>query len=187
MVPITATGRILTCLCALLGAATMGMLVSVLVDRYQRVYNQKMYIPEPDVSAADFDIINNHNNDTESVFSLKKSGLIRDLSAAIIQRVSSFQDMIKNDRHQSHKFQFVVSFNDINTDPNATDRMITIMKKKLTEAISTADVDVNLKLTDNNSKEIWTVSSFASSAISASNLTLSTDIDNKQQLKFVVF
>jgi hypothetical protein len=44
--PITPIGRILSCICALFGAATMGMLISVLVDRYQRVYNRKKFLPQ---------------------------------------------------------------------------------------------------------------------------------------------
>ena len=43
MFPITPIGRNLSCLCALFGAVTMGMLVLVLVDRYQRVYNRKKF------------------------------------------------------------------------------------------------------------------------------------------------
>lgn len=49
MYPVTVVGRILTCISALVGAGMMGMLVSVLVDRYQRVYQRKMYVPEHDL------------------------------------------------------------------------------------------------------------------------------------------
>ncbi|CAF1478240.1 unnamed protein product [Rotaria sp. Silwood1] len=44
MVPVTALGRLTAILCALTGVGTVGMLVSVLVDRYQRVYTRKLYI-----------------------------------------------------------------------------------------------------------------------------------------------
>ncbi|CAF3301135.1 unnamed protein product, partial [Rotaria sp. Silwood2] len=44
--PITPIGRIIACLCGLCGATTIGMLVSVLVDRYQRVFARKLYINE---------------------------------------------------------------------------------------------------------------------------------------------
>ncbi|CAF1550311.1 unnamed protein product, partial [Didymodactylos carnosus] len=46
MYPITAVGRVLACLCTFSGTATVGMLASVLVDRYQRVYTRKLYINE---------------------------------------------------------------------------------------------------------------------------------------------
>ena len=53
MYPETAIGQVLACLCALFGAATIGMLVSVLVDRYQRVYNRKKFYPEQVISPVD--------------------------------------------------------------------------------------------------------------------------------------
>lgn len=46
MAPITVIGRIVACLCALSGASTIGVLVSVLVDRYQRVYARKLYVQD---------------------------------------------------------------------------------------------------------------------------------------------
>lgn len=56
--PITPIGRIIACLCSLFGAAMIGMLVSVLVDRYQRVYARKLYKKE---EIIDFD--NNSDDD----------------------------------------------------------------------------------------------------------------------------
>jgi UDP-galactopyranose mutase len=61
------------------------------------------------------------------------------------------------------------------------------MKKKLAEAISTTDIDVNLKLIDNDSKELWAISSSDLPTISISNLPVSTNIDDKQSPKFQVF
>jgi hypothetical protein len=62
--PITPTGRIISCLCALSGSATIGMLVSVLVDRYQRVYARKLYIYKPEIDFEDYS--DDENNDTTS-------------------------------------------------------------------------------------------------------------------------
>jgi hypothetical protein len=59
MFPITPVGRILSCLCALFCAATMGMLVSVLVDRYQRVYNRKKFFAQQELF---------QQNPTENIF-----------------------------------------------------------------------------------------------------------------------
>ncbi|CAF1118536.1 unnamed protein product [Adineta steineri] len=61
--PITPIGRILACFCALFGAATIGMLVSVLVDRYQRVYVRKLYYQEEAIDFSDYS--DDENNDTE--------------------------------------------------------------------------------------------------------------------------
>ncbi|CAF4354584.1 unnamed protein product, partial [Rotaria sordida] len=46
MYPITVLGRIFACACAYFGVATGGILISILVDRYQRVYNRKKFFPE---------------------------------------------------------------------------------------------------------------------------------------------
>ncbi|CAF3146464.1 unnamed protein product [Rotaria sp. Silwood2] len=45
MYPITWAGRTIACICALSGAATIGTLISILVDRYQRAFNRKTYWP----------------------------------------------------------------------------------------------------------------------------------------------
>ena len=62
--PITPIGRVIACFCALFGAATIGMLVSVLVDRYQRVYVRKLYSQEEEIDFSDY--MDDENNDLES-------------------------------------------------------------------------------------------------------------------------
>ena len=57
-------GRVISCLCALCGAATIAVLVSVLVDRYQRVYARKLYIQEEIIDFQDYS--DDENNDDES-------------------------------------------------------------------------------------------------------------------------
>ncbi|UJR14278.1 hypothetical protein I4U23_001268 [Adineta vaga] len=161
MYPITAAGRIITCICALSGPAMMGMLISVFVDRYQRVYNRKMYIAEPEISSVELDMMTNTDDDTKSGVLSRKGSRRRELSAVFSQQFSTFHGKIKHDQHQSCKFQFILSFNNkkLEKDNQPTDRIINLMKKKLTEAISMADIDIDLKLMDNDSKELWTISS----------------------------
>jgi hypothetical protein len=55
------------------------------------------------------------------------------------------------------------------------------MKEKLTEAILTTDIDVNLKLIDDDRKELWTISSSDSQATSTSQVRLSMDVDDGEQ------
>ncbi|CAF0801814.1 unnamed protein product [Rotaria sordida] len=62
--PITPTGRVIACLCGLCGATTIGMLVSILVDRYQRVFARKLYINEDIIDLHD--LSDDENNDTDS-------------------------------------------------------------------------------------------------------------------------
>ncbi|CAF0958720.1 unnamed protein product [Rotaria sordida] len=54
MVPVTALGRLTAVICALAGVGTIGMLVSVLVDRYHRVYNRKLYIKPEQIDFNEF-------------------------------------------------------------------------------------------------------------------------------------
>ncbi|CAF1059720.1 unnamed protein product [Rotaria sp. Silwood1] len=59
MYPITTAGRIIACGCALTGAATIGMLISVLVDRYQRIFNRKTYLINDNMSSIELIDTNN--------------------------------------------------------------------------------------------------------------------------------
>ena len=52
--PTTPAGRVIACLCALSGAGTIAMLVSVLVDRYQRVYTRKLYVKPEQIDFGDY-------------------------------------------------------------------------------------------------------------------------------------
>ncbi len=69
--PITPIGRVVACLCALVGASMIGMLVSVLVDRYQRVFARKLYKNEETIDFDEYS--DDENNDTDS----KGSGQLR--------------------------------------------------------------------------------------------------------------
>ena len=187
MFPITAIGRALTCLCALLGSSTMGMLTSVLVDRYQRVYNRKMYISEPDVPLADAETRSNiddeRKSNTSSVRLHRKSRLANTLNHSL----TSLQQIRKNDRFQKAKLQFLVTFTEDTKDRYASDQVVTMMKKKLTEAISATSVDVNLKLIDNDNEELWTIStSDALKRINSDVIGVDRG-EEKQQLKIVNF
>lgn len=55
LVPITPLGRALTCLAAIYGISIVSMLVSVLADRYQRVYKRKHYLNEEYAEKIIFD------------------------------------------------------------------------------------------------------------------------------------
>ena len=175
-------------MCALFGTATLSILTSVLVDRYQRVYNRKMYVSESEKTAADFDIMSDSDDEARSIRSGRDStGLIRRFSGTKPRTLlSSLQEKRKNDRNQAGKLQFVVSYNDL----CATDHIVTMMKRKFAEAILATDVDVNLKLIDDDRRELWTVSSFDSQRSSIPKIRLSTNLDDeeqRQQSKIEVF
>jgi hypothetical protein len=72
IVPITPIGRILSCLCALFGSATIAVLVSVLVDRYQRVYARKLYIQEEIIDFHDYTYESNNDIDSKCSTTLRR-------------------------------------------------------------------------------------------------------------------
>lgn len=72
MTPKTVIGRILACSCALSGPAMIGMLVSVLVDRYQRVYNRKLYISDTQNEPIDLEILKRTDIRTKLVLALPR-------------------------------------------------------------------------------------------------------------------
>ena len=160
----------------------MGMLVSVLVDRYQRVYNRKMYIPEPEIETVDFDDLGNSDEEPYSVFSLPKSSIVRQFSRTISHSLGPLKTRREHATRQAstmpqpYKLQFLVSFNDLAHDKNAADEIVTVMKTKLTEVLSDTEVDLDLKLINHDNQELWTISSLSSSSFS-SDSTAQTNID----------
>jgi hypothetical protein len=64
LTPVTVGGRIIACFCALSGIGTIAMLTSVIVDRYQRVYNRRMYIKPEKIHPED--IFNDEQDDLVS-------------------------------------------------------------------------------------------------------------------------
>ena len=82
MYPVTIAGRILACAYLFSGLATSAMLVSVLVERYQRVYTRKQFLTDQVTAAL-------HSSDSEDdekqdFINRKLSGLTRTSSGKSI-------------------------------------------------------------------------------------------------------
>jgi hypothetical protein len=181
MYPITVGGRIISCLCAVVGAGMMGMLVSVLVDRYQRVYNRKMYVPDIEISSEEFNQLKHNQDDTNKNFSIQKTSRRRQLSSVISHRFLSVHKRLKpNQRHesssQSYKVHFTVSFDGENIDSKEADNIVTTMKEKLTEVIPDSSTGINLKLIEQKNNRLWTT--YTSSLPNGSNLNSTTTSNN---------
>jgi hypothetical protein len=58
----------IACLCALSGAGTIAMLVSVLVDRYQRVYTRKLYIKPEKIDLDESPDDDKHDLESEPIY-----------------------------------------------------------------------------------------------------------------------
>lgn len=82
MYPVTITGRILACACSFSGLATSAMLVSVLVERYQRVYTRKQFLPDQVMAALNSS--DNEDDEKQDFINRKLSGLARTSSGKSI-------------------------------------------------------------------------------------------------------
>jgi hypothetical protein len=99
--PITPTGRVISCLCALSGAATIGMLVSVLVDRYQRVFARKLYTKDQVIDFHDYS--DEENNDTDS----------KDCGSGQLRRSNNSEEIENPDARAKANAAFEVDDNEI--------------------------------------------------------------------------
>jgi hypothetical protein len=158
MYPVTPVGRVLACAGALSGVATIGILVSVLVDRYQRIYNRKKFFPEHITSIIDAS--DSEHEQKEDFIRKKLTGLARGTSnlamcspAPTLRRAST--------RHPStlgldatlaslSHVRCIVSFTDV-TNNKATVRQIADeLIKQLIDATTISEQPMHWKLISEN-------------------------------------
>ena len=161
MYPVTSIGRILTCLCAFVGAGMMGMLVSILVDRYQRVYNRKMYVPQDEIPSCEFRRFRSvPDDDNKTKKSCEKTSQRQQISSIVSHHLSNIQKQFKYERHhssiQAYKARFLVSFNGENLDSQTAQAMVNIMKEKMTEALPDTNARIQLVLMEEKNNRLWT-------------------------------
>ena len=160
MCPVTVVGRILTCLAALVGAGMLGMLVSVLVDRYQRVYQRKMYVPEHDIPAIDLakNPPDGHSHQAQtSVQRRVFQSLVSRRFPSLYQRMQ--QKQAATSQNKVSKVQFIVSFNSEEVDQQESETIVTTIKASINETISKTSANMDLKLIYNVSDKLWTTNS----------------------------
>ncbi|CAF4420359.1 unnamed protein product [Rotaria sp. Silwood2] len=96
LAPTTPGGRIIGCFCAVSGTGTIAMLTSILVDRYQRVYNRRMYIKPKEIHFDD--VFNVKPNDLESKhYNQDRDSLI--LNDDADDNVQEHQDILRIERN----------------------------------------------------------------------------------------
>jgi len=152
MYPITIAGRILACVCALLGVAIGGMLVSVLVDSYQRVYNRKKFFPEQIMSAIDAS--DSEHDKKQDFIDRKLSGTRKNLSGISTVPVEPSAPVIfpkmnrKLSRYNcpSSYVRFIITITDDQTNNKFMRNIANDLMKELTEIIQTNGDRINLKL-----------------------------------------
>lgn len=151
MYPVTTAGRIITCLSAYIGVVTCAILISVLVDHYQRVYKRKQFSPEQIVSAVSSSDPQ-ENSEKQKFINRKLSGTKKYLASGVnlfdSMKPASFQPTIP---HQNQPIasqypcsstypRFIISF----TDPKKeiTDGLM----RQLHEIIQITGDQIHLKL-----------------------------------------
>lgn len=133
MYPVSVAGRIIACLCALVGAGMMGMLVSILVEKYQRVHKRKMYVPKLEVQSPELDRLMNLENGQRRCPSIWEK----------------FKPNSRRISTQSHRIQFMVSVESEHLGDNDTNSIIATVKEKINEAVINTNPGINLQVTGN--------------------------------------
>ncbi|CAF1285463.1 unnamed protein product [Adineta ricciae] len=152
MYPVTVAGRILTCMCAFFGVAISGMLVSVLVDRYQRVYNRKMFFPEQILSAIDES--STEQDEKQEFINKRLSKVPRNtLFSTIIPPVTprpsvvssiDYKNYLDSKKLSSYKIQFVISIYE--SEGKSLDNYSMDLIEELKEIVQNRDLNIHLKL-----------------------------------------
>lgn len=142
MYPITVIGRIVACLCALVGSGMMGMLVSILVDRYQRVYARKMYVPDCKTPPAELSsFINGEETPQTSVTAwITKQ---RRKGPSILNRLKPSR---RRSSSQSHQIQLVVSFDGEQLNGGDTDQIVAAVRERVSEVLINKGADIHLEV-----------------------------------------
>lgn len=161
MYPVTPIGRILTCLCAFVGAGMMGMLISILVDRYQRVYNRKMFVPQDEIPSFEFKRFRSvSRGEIEAKESSHKTSRRQIISTVVSHHLSSIPRRFKSDQQrlsiQAYKVRFLVSFDGENLDNQTAKTIVTTMKEKITEALPDTSARIQLHLMEKKNNQLWT-------------------------------
>jgi hypothetical protein len=153
MYPVTVIGRILACSCALFGIATCGILVSVLVDRYQRVYNRKQFFPEHILSAA-VDSSTSEHDEKQDFIDRKLSGTKKSLLSASILPRTLTPAIISPTNHGkylgrdtlSSNVRFVITLTDDTTNNRSMRLIANELMEELIEIVKNRDEQIHFKL-----------------------------------------
>jgi hypothetical protein len=124
MIPITPIGRMVACLCALSGSATIGVLVSVLVDRYQRVFARKLFVNEAPI---DFD---DYSDGESSDIELETHPQVTETLSALVPVPLSVQTALPSNSKQLHFIFGYVQDEEQDVSPDLLETVRAIIAEK---------------------------------------------------------
>jgi hypothetical protein len=153
MYPVTAIGRILTCFSAFVGVATSGMLVSVLVDRYQRIYNRKRFFPEQIMTALDSSD-NEHDEKQDFInrkLTLSKKNLSGGLNLPLPTTVPPLLSSNNNTKYSGYNssssyVRFIITIADNQTDKKLIHENANQLMMQLTDIAKSTGDQIYFKL-----------------------------------------
>ncbi|CAF1215415.1 unnamed protein product [Rotaria sp. Silwood1] len=158
MYPITVIGRTIACLCALSGAAIIGMLVSVLVDRYQRVFNRKMHSSDQQMLSNEFTDMDNEYEDEEKKIIKEISSNRQLIREQLVEKMPQSNCRKNFDQEKSRKssvrskLNFSISVNDNTIDDQLVNQIIRNLNEKFIELQRTINKDIHLQIIDDDEK-----------------------------------
>lgn len=153
MYPVTIAGRILTCACSFSGLATSAVLVSVLVERYQRIYTRKQFLPDQVMTALNSS--DNEDDEKQEFINRKLSGLKKTLSGksiALSMRLPHKVTSESSDRKfsrllsSSSHVRFIITITDDQTNDKTADDTAHELMTQLRETIHNTGEQLNLRL-----------------------------------------
>ncbi len=157
--PVTIAGRILTCACAFLGLAISGMLISVLVEHYQRVYNRKQFLPEQIITAIDSS--DSEQEEKQDFINRKLSGIRKNLSGGLI-----FPTLIESPNNNrkykksSSQVRFIIKVTEDEPNNNSNHNTANELMTELTETVKNTGEQINFELisadTDSSDSDVPT-------------------------------
>jgi hypothetical protein len=146
MYPVTVAGRILACACALFGVAISGMLVSVLVEHYQRVYNRKQFSPEQIITAVDSS--DGEQEEKQDFINKKLSGLKKNSSMVTLPPVMIPSP--KNDRKDSEcstsHVRFIIKITEDQSNDDSKHDTAQELMTELLQTVKNTGEQINLEL-----------------------------------------
>jgi hypothetical protein len=134
------------------GIATTGLIMSIMVDRYQRVFNKKMYISNWELSSINLNAT--ENGQSHDILS-------NQVENSTIISIPSVQT--KHHEQQKHKIsstelQFPFSFYSDDTRTSSSDHVTIELLERLMNAAKTSDSGIYLKLIDSSKEPAMTSS-----------------------------
>jgi hypothetical protein len=150
------------------------MLISVLVGRYQRVYNRKKFCPEHIISAIDSsdserdekqDFLNRNLTGTGKTLSGVSNLLIKSESPLVVKKKN--RKYSEYDTPSSH-VRFIITLTDDQINKKFMHQTAKELMKELTETIETTGDRINLKLvsveTDSSNNKSSTTNQLSSTS-----------------------